>query len=165
MRRLKNLRKIVIPFWRSGHRVEATSSPGWRPHRRASRPNFSSGHLYVGSSSLACPPHSPKSNSQSSLPPENLLFPQSFPLKEQSLHPPVAQASTPGVVWKPRFPRSPRPNHQPVTRAPRPHDFSPPRSPLRASIASSCCSDPVTAVPDLSLPATPWNLCPAQPAQ
>lgn len=68
MCRLKNLRKIVIPLWRSGRRVEATSSPGWRSHRRASRPNFCSGHLYVGSSNSACPAHPPKSNSQPSPP-------------------------------------------------------------------------------------------------
>lgn len=47
--RLKNLRKIIIPFWRSGHRVEVTSSPSWCCHRRASYSDFSSGHLYVGS--------------------------------------------------------------------------------------------------------------------
>lgn len=79
MCRLKNLRKIVIPLWRSGRRVEATSSPGWHSRRRASRPNFCSGHLYVGSSNSHVP-HTPQNQTPSLLlPPENLLSPQSLP--------------------------------------------------------------------------------------
>lgn len=131
MCRLKNLRKIVIPLWRSGRRVEATSSPGWRSRRRASRPNFCSGHLYVGSSNSACPAHPPKSNSQPSPPTRKPTLSTVRPSLSRSSPSVLAEAqpSSPGVTPKPPFPRSPRPSHRPVTRAPRPHGCSHPSHP------------------------------------
>lgn len=109
MCRLKNLRKIVIPLWRSGRRVEATSSPGWRSRRRASRPHFCSGHLYVGSSNSACPAHPPKSNSQPS-PPTRKPTLSTVPPSLSRSSPSVlaeAQASSPGVTPKPPLPLQP----------------------------------------------------------
>lgn len=139
MCRLKNLRKIVIPLWRSGRRVEATSSPGWRSRRRASRPNFCSGHLYVGSSNSACPAHPPKSNSQPSPPtrkptlstvPPSLSRSSPFVLAE-------AQPSSPGVTPKPpslaaHVRATGRSHERHVLTAART-----PRAPLQAGIASA----------------------------
>lgn len=144
--------------------MEATSSPGWRSRRRASRPNFCSGHLYVGSSNSACPAHPPKSNSQPS-PPTRKPTPSTVPPSLSRSSPSVlaeAQASSPGVTPKPpslaaHVRATGRSHERHVLTASRT-----PRAPLQASIASARRSRPVVTLPGLRLPSTPWNLSPAQ---
>lgn len=143
--------------------MEATSSPGWHSHRRASRPNFCSGHLYVGSSNSACPAHPPKSNSQPS-PPTRKPTPSTVPPSRGAVLP-SSRRLRPAALESHRSPLSLAAHVRAIGQSHERHVLTAsrtPRTPLQASIASACRSRPVVTLPGLRLPSTPWNLSPAQ---